>query len=347
VNFLIISVRFWSSFDCDNEKSVSHSEPITCYTCAYDGQTIITGSQDMSLKVWEVTSAKLTQVLVGHEGSISCVATAPLNASLVISGSQDCNLIVWDMTTGSEQFTLSGHNANVMQVKLTLDGSSAVSASEDNTLQVWDTKASGCRLAIIDMHHNFLSLSFSLNLNAFVIHLANNQLLPIVRYHNNPGKDLILDLPPGTPAGEDKLPAAWRGIVPRDGRQRALLRGNLKREQSFDSFYWDHLLHRGQSVDDFRKIASLCPQQVQSPMGSRDNIWDGSPMSGAGFTADRTPTIRPARMISKLIGPKQKMLKKQQSMFACFSEFTNPGANPIIKAQSPLISSQVTTESSK
>ncbi|CAG2108763.1 unnamed protein product, partial [Medioppia subpectinata] len=342
------SVRFWSSFDCDNEKTVSHSEPITCYTCAYDGQTIITGSQDMSLKVWEVTSAKLTQVLVGHEGSISCVATAPLNSSLVISGSQDCNLIVWDMTTGSEQFTLSGHNANVMQVKLTLDGSSAVSASEDNTLQVWDTKSSGCRLAIIDMHHNFQSLSFSLNLNTFVILLANNQLLPIIRYHNNPAKDLTLDLPPGTPAGDDKLPAAWRGIVPRDGRQRVMMRGNLKREQSFDSFYWDHLLHRGQSVDDFRKISALCPPAAtQSPMGSRDNIWDGSPISGGALTAaERTPQIRPQRMISKLIGPKQKMLKKQQSMFACFSEFTAPGGPAIIKAQSPLISSQMANESS-
>ncbi|XP_054166361.1 protein qui-1-like [Oppia nitens] len=341
------SVRFWSSYDYENEKTVSHSEPITCYTCTYDGQTIITGSQDMSLKVWEVTSAKLTQVLVGHEGSISCVATAPLNSSLVISGSQDCNLIVWDMTTGSDLFTLSGHNANVSQVKMTLDGSTAVSASEDNTLQVWDTKTSGCRLAIMDMHHNFQSLSFSLNLNSFVVHLANNQLLPIIRYHNNSAKDLTLDLPPGTPGGDDiKAPAAWRGIVPRDGRQRILMKGALKREQSFDSFYWDHLLHRGQSVDDFRKIMPLAAQQIQSPMGSRDNIWDGSPIASANVNVERTPTMmRPTRMISKLIGPKQKMLKKQQSMFACFSEFTAPGGQPIVKAPSPLINSQLGTDS--
>jgi len=307
----------------------------------------------MSLKVLEVATGKLTRVLVGHEGSISCVATAPLNSSLVISGSQDCNLIVWDMTTGSELFTLSGHNANVIQVKLTLDGSSAVSASEDNTLQVWDTKSTGHRLAIIDMHHNFLTLSASLNLNSFVVHLANNQLLPIIRYHNNPAKDLTLDLPPGTPASgdESKLPAAWRGIVPRDNRSRALLRGNLKREQSFDSFYWDHLLHRGQSVDDFRKITSLCAQQVQSPMGSREtlmsNIWDGSSMTTNPLMAERGTASRPTRMISKLIGPKQKMLKKQQSMFACFPEFTSPGGQTLIRTQSPLITPQVIADSTK
>jgi hypothetical protein len=289
-------------------------------------------------------------VLVGHEGSISCVSTAPLNSSLVISGSQDCNLIVWDMTTGSELFTLSGHNANVIQVKLTLDGSSAVSASEDNTLQVWETKSMGHRLAIIDMHHNFSTLSVSLNLNSIVVHLANYHLLPIIKYHNNPAKDLTLDLPPGTPASgdESKLPAAWRGIVPRDGRQRFLTRGNLKREQSFDSFYWDHLLHRGQSVDDFRKITSLCTQSAQSPMGSREtlmgNIWDGSPLTGSTFVSERITTNRPTRMISKLIGPKQKMLKKQQSMFACFPEFTSPGSQTLIKPQSPLIATQTITD---
>lgn len=90
----------------------------------------------MSLKVWESASAKLTQVMVGHEGAISCVATAPLNEILAVSGSQDCNLIVWDMATGTDLFTLTGHNANVMGVILTPDGSRALSYSEDNTLQV-------------------------------------------------------------------------------------------------------------------------------------------------------------------------------------------------------------------
>lgn len=177
-------------------------------------------------------------------------------------------------------------------------------------------------------------------------------MLPIIKYHNNPAKDLTLDLPPGTPAGdESKLPAAWRGIVPRDGRQRLLMRGNLKREQSFDSFYWDHLLHRGASVDDFRKITSLCTQSVQSPLGSREqlmgNIWDGSSFTGSSLLSERVTTSRPTRMMSKLIGPKQKMLKKQQSMFACFPEFTSPSGPAIMKTQSPLINPQVITESTK
>lgn len=59
---LTYSLKFWSVMDMESEKSVSHSDAITCFTVTYDCQTIITGSNDMSLKVWEVGSGKLTQV---------------------------------------------------------------------------------------------------------------------------------------------------------------------------------------------------------------------------------------------------------------------------------------------
>ncbi|CAL1279539.1 unnamed protein product [Larinioides sclopetarius] len=45
------SLKFWPVTDMESEKSVSHSDAITCYTVTYDCQTIVTGSNDMSLKV--------------------------------------------------------------------------------------------------------------------------------------------------------------------------------------------------------------------------------------------------------------------------------------------------------
>lgn len=86
--------------DSENEKSVSHSEGITCYTVSFDGERLVTGSADCSLKVWEVHSAKLTQVLVAHQLQITCLALAPFAQTKLLSGSVDCTLIVWDLTTG-------------------------------------------------------------------------------------------------------------------------------------------------------------------------------------------------------------------------------------------------------
>lgn len=78
-----------------------------------DSLFVITGSRDMSLKVWQATGGKLAQVLVGHSDAVTCVAVSVANKTQVISGSKDCNLIVWDIHTGEEIHTLAGHLAQV------------------------------------------------------------------------------------------------------------------------------------------------------------------------------------------------------------------------------------------
>lgn len=42
---------------------VSHSEEITCFVITTDSLHVITGSRDMSLKVWQVAGGKLAQVV--------------------------------------------------------------------------------------------------------------------------------------------------------------------------------------------------------------------------------------------------------------------------------------------
>ncbi|XP_064458388.1 protein qui-1-like [Ornithodoros turicata] len=315
-------VKYWPVLETESEKSVSHSDAILCYTVTYDCQTIVTGSQDMSLKVWEVATAKLTQVLVGHEGPVTCVAVAPFSPSLAVSGSQDCNLIVWDMTTGSDNFILRGHTEAIKAVKLTLDGSVTISCADDNTLQLWNT-LNGHRIASFDLHATITSVITSLNTNHIVVQLAGSPLLPILKLLNNPGKGLMLDLPPGTPVGEEpkNLGHQLRGVVPK----RVLLRGNLKREQSFDSFYWDLRAQspKHETIDDFR-----C--KPLSPFGSREHlhlagttpVWNGGVPSGRSLRATGGPTAGDLGLQPKPKLPKHKILKKQQSMFACFPEFT-------------------------
>lgn len=46
----------------DERFTVSHSEDITCFALTYDAKHVITGSKDMSLKVWQVNGGKLAQV---------------------------------------------------------------------------------------------------------------------------------------------------------------------------------------------------------------------------------------------------------------------------------------------
>ncbi|XP_076368818.1 NACHT domain- and WD repeat-containing protein 1-like [Tachypleus tridentatus] len=325
------SVRFWPLLDVDSEKSVTHSDAILCYTVTYDCKTVVTGSQDMSLKVWEVATGKLTQVLVGHEGPVTCVAVAPFSPSLVLSGSMDHNLIVWDMTTGDDNFTLRGHKEAIKTVQLTIEGSVVISGSDDNTFQIWCTQT-GHRIAMLDLHMTIVSVATSLHVGHIIIQLANSNLVPVIRVHNNPGKGIKLDLPPGTPVNDEGklLGYSLRSALPK----RILLRGNLKREQSFDSFYWDLRSPKhdiGASLEDFKRIPS--------PFGSRETlhlagtVWDGSVGNRPLGRSINLPDGGGTQPKSKL--SKHKMLKKQHSMFACFPEFTQQPQSPLLSPQHP------------
>ena len=44
------------------EQTIAHSGPVTCIEYSADSGFTVTGSEDMSLKVWESATGKLTQV---------------------------------------------------------------------------------------------------------------------------------------------------------------------------------------------------------------------------------------------------------------------------------------------
>ena len=55
-------------------------------------------------------SPELERTLLGHQGTVPCVAVTP-GGDLAISGSQDCTLKIWDLELGAEVRTLGGHDA--------------------------------------------------------------------------------------------------------------------------------------------------------------------------------------------------------------------------------------------
>ncbi|XP_065201622.1 protein qui-1 isoform X2 [Planococcus citri] len=206
--------------------NVSHSEEITCFALTYDSLHVITGSKDMSLKVWQVNGGKLAQVLVGHTDQVTCVSVAVTKKSIVVSGSWDTNLIIWDIDTGSDLHLLSGHLGHVTCVKLAGDGSLAVSGSDDKRVIVWDCER-GVPLSTILLHVPILGLAMSSDVSRVIVHLYESQHLPIICLHNTPATYVKVPVYVA-PAIEDLRPTA-----PKRPNRRL-----LKKDVSLDSYTW-------------------------------------------------------------------------------------------------------------
>ncbi|GAB1545461.1 hypothetical protein NUACC21_81370 [Scytonema sp. NUACC21] len=116
-----------------------HSDRIRAVVLTPDGQRLISGSDDNTLKVWDVETGKELCTLTGHNSPVSAVAVTP-DGQRLISASNDKTLKVWDVETGKELRTLTGHSNSVSAVAVTPDGQRLISGSWDDTLKVWDVE---------------------------------------------------------------------------------------------------------------------------------------------------------------------------------------------------------------
>jgi len=64
-----------------------------------DDRYIISGSDDSTLKVWDIETGKLLHTLKGHSSSVTAVVLTE-NGRRVISSSHDKTIKLWDIESG-------------------------------------------------------------------------------------------------------------------------------------------------------------------------------------------------------------------------------------------------------
>ncbi|KAK3352538.1 hypothetical protein B0T25DRAFT_606453 [Lasiosphaeria hispida] len=108
-----------------------------------DGQRLVSGSTDNTIKIWDPTSGQCLQTLKGHIDSVLSVAFSP-DGQRLVSGSYNNTIKIWDPTSGQCLQTLKGHSGSVWSVAFSPDGQRLVSGSYDNTIKIWDPTSGQC-----------------------------------------------------------------------------------------------------------------------------------------------------------------------------------------------------------
>ncbi|KAL0946467.1 hypothetical protein HGRIS_012686 [Hohenbuehelia grisea] len=99
------------------------------------GRTLVSGSYDCSVRIWDIITGACKWTLIGHTQKVySVVLDASRNQAC--SGSMDGTVRVWNLQNGQCQHTLVGHTSLVGL--LGLSPSYLVSAAADSTLRIWD-----------------------------------------------------------------------------------------------------------------------------------------------------------------------------------------------------------------
>ena len=127
---------------------------------APQGTMLASGSDDLSVKLWDASTGKCLKTLQGHGSRIWSVAFSPDGQKLA-SGCHDQTVKLWDVGTGECLKTLQGHTDRIYSVGFSPDGQVLASSSEDHTVKLWDIRTGHC-LTTLQGHTGWVwSVAFS------------------------------------------------------------------------------------------------------------------------------------------------------------------------------------------
>ena len=116
---------------------VGHTKLVTDINFSLDGRSMITASDDGTVKEWDLLSGMLIRKYKGHQSGVYAVVYHP-NGKYVVSGSNDRTVIIWNAQTGAIEKELQGHSGGVSSVQISEDGKRLVSCTVDGEVKVWN-----------------------------------------------------------------------------------------------------------------------------------------------------------------------------------------------------------------
>ena len=88
------TVRIFETSTYKEIVKLQHNENVNCCAFSHDSKTLFSGSSDMLITIWDITTSQKIKSFCGHSHSVD---TLSVNSdSLLVSGSEDTTLKIWD-----------------------------------------------------------------------------------------------------------------------------------------------------------------------------------------------------------------------------------------------------------
>ena len=145
---------------CLPNKLIAHEDDVTSVAFSPDGHSIVSGSDDNTIQLWDRDGNPIGQPFVGHESHVTSVAFSPDGHSIV-SGSGDNTIRLWGRDGNPISQPFVGHERYVTSVAFSPDGHSIVSGSGDNTIRLWDRQGNPIGQPFVEHYAAIASVAFS------------------------------------------------------------------------------------------------------------------------------------------------------------------------------------------
>ena len=125
----------------------AHADAVTSIAISPDGNTLVSGAKDKTVKIWRISDMKLLKTLSSEPGRVTAVAAGPDGKS-VVAGADDKTIRIWELPSGKILNTITASFSSIMMVAISPDGKRLIAGSRYTPLirltknkfpiQLWD-----------------------------------------------------------------------------------------------------------------------------------------------------------------------------------------------------------------
>jgi len=115
-----------------------NSRPVRSLAFTPDGQSLVSGGVDKTIKIWNVETRSLIRTLSPNPAQEVVTVALSSDGQTLASGCIDGTVRLWNWKTGKLLYLLSGHSNIVTSVAFSPDGQTLASGSGDKTIRLWN-----------------------------------------------------------------------------------------------------------------------------------------------------------------------------------------------------------------
>jgi eukaryotic-like serine/threonine-protein kinase len=142
-----------------NTRLDGHQKEVWALAYAPDGQTLLSASDDHSIKLWNPRDGRLQSTLTGHDALVTSLAINR-SGTLLASASFDETVRLWALPGGKPGPVLRGHTDRVRALTFSPDGKTLASAGSDKTVRLWDLERGETEVVLTDHTEAIRALAF-------------------------------------------------------------------------------------------------------------------------------------------------------------------------------------------